>query len=217
MAQPNKAKKSKYRRKDIHYALRRYEANGTASYIVTVQQLRADHPEIYGRLGIDLLQTWVYRYPKGTKRESLITINPNGYRAKADTYPEIRSDLQREIARRERSSLLRDKETLLVWARDRAEYYVKLGGVYGKYTDFKASNHWFYDVINEYNISRARVIGSSNVTWNEFVKARKPWLVAERSWLSSNNYVINGGVLITHCFNLDQVPLILKGKSRLQV
>ena len=179
MDKPKKSKKGRYRRKDIHYALRRYEANGTVSYIVTVQQLRADHPEIYFGLGIYLLQTWVYRYPKGAKRESLIT-ESNGYRAKADTYPEIRADLKHEINRREKASLLRDKETLLIWARDRAQYYVTLGGVFIKYANFKASNHWFYDVVNEHNISRARVIGASNVTWTEFVKARKPWLAAER-------------------------------------
>ena len=131
---PTPSKKNKTKRKHIYHALQELEKNNQSSYLITVRKLKKENPDNYNRLTVDGLKTWNYRFPKGEKRELLILINPDGYREKKILYPELRELLKDEIGRREKKNLLRDRETLLMWAQDKAE---ELASTDPKYKQFK--------------------------------------------------------------------------------
>ena len=179
-----------------------------------VLELRKEYPERFGvqgkLLNSECLRKWNKKYI-GLELEKLR--DKAGFRSKKKTYPDLREAVINEIKLREKDNLMRDVETMQMWAMDKAE---ELSKTDPKYNDFKGSRKFINCIVND-EFSKRTITGTSELTISEFIKQRREWLDDERVWLIDNDYVDDEIPSRKDKDNLDEIPIVLKGEPKKQV
>ena len=211
-----KKTKQKWSNEDKYIALdfKDKENMKHAANIVIVNQLKQKYPDRYNKCNVlneSTLKTWSRRC-KGSDREKLKAAK--GFRMKQKRYPELRQRILDEIQIRDDMNIYRDIETMQLWALDEA---CKLAKENDNYTNFRGSRHFIQDIIDEYELLQRSVKGKSDLTASQFITERREWLEPEREFIISNDYADGNYVDIDVVDNVDEVPIVLKGKPRKQV